>query len=59
MTAEEAVAALKSVDVAVEKCASYVDKVTDPQAIANDYVFDWKLSSGKYEGKTIKLVATW
>ena len=58
MTAEEAVAALKSVDVAVEKCASYVDKVTDPQAIANDYVFDWKLSSGKYEGKTIKLVAT-
>ena len=58
MTAEEAVAALKSVDVAVEKCASYVDKVTDPQAIANDYVFDWKLTSGKYEGKTIKLVAT-
>ena len=58
MTSDEAVAALGAVDVACEKCVGYEAKCSDPQAIANDYVFDWTLSSGKYEGKTIKLVAT-
>lgn len=58
LTSDEAIAAISAIDVAIEKCVGYDAKVTDPQAIENDYVFDWTLSSGKYEGKTIKLVAT-
>ena len=57
-TSDEAIAALSAVDVAAEKCVGYIGKCSDPQAIANDYVFDWTLSSGRYEGRTIKLVAT-
>lgn len=58
MTSDEAVAALSAIDVSIEKCAGYEAKCTDPQALENDYMFPWTLSSGKYEGKTIMIPAT-
>ena len=57
MTADEAVAALKGADIAVGKCISSLDSVSDPQVVANDYVFDWTLSSGPWEGKKMKMPA--
>ncbi len=57
MTADEAVAALKGADIAVAKCISSLDSLSDPQVTANGYVFDWKVSTGPWEGKTMKMCA--
>lgn len=58
MTQDEAVAALSTIDVAVERCAGVIDTTTDPQVLENDYLFDWTMSSGMLEGKTVKLPAS-
>ena len=57
MTADEAVAALKGADIAVGKCISSLDSISDPQVVANDYVFDWTVSSGPWAGKKMKMAA--
>lgn len=55
MTADEAVAALKGADIAVAKCISSLDSLSDPQVTANDYVFDWEVSTGPWAGQTMKM----
>lgn len=58
MTQEEAVQALSAIDVAVEPCNGVIDTVDDPQALENRYLFNWTLSSGLAEGKTVKMPAS-
>ena len=58
MTSAEAVAALAAVDVSAERCCSSLDSVSDPQALENDYFFDWKLSTGPFAGKPMKMPAS-
>lgn len=55
MTSDEAVAALRGADISVAKCISSLDSVSDPQITANDYVFDWKMSTGPWAGQTMKM----
>ncbi len=57
MTSDEAVAALKGADIAVGKCISSLEAMEDPQVVANNYVFDWTVSSGPWEGKKMKMAA--
>lgn len=57
MTSDEAVAALKGADIAVGKCISSLDSISDPQVVANDYVFDWVVSSGPWQGQHMKMAA--
>ena len=58
MTSDEAVEALSAIDIAVQKCQGSVDCVNDPQALENNYFFDWVFSDGPYAGKAVKLPAS-
>lgn len=55
MTSDETVAALRGADIAVAKCISSLESIQDPQVIANDYVFDWKVNEGPWAGQTMKM----
>lgn len=57
MTSDEAVAALKGADIAVAKCSSSLEALSDPQVTANGCVFDWKVTTGPWSGQTMKMCA--
>lgn len=57
MTSDQAVAALRGADIAVAKCISSLETISDPQVTANDYVFDWKVNEGPWAGRIMKMCA--
>ena len=57
MTSDEAVEALKKADIAVAKCISSLDSLSDPQVTENHFVFDWQVNEGPWQGETMKMCA--
>lgn len=55
---QEAIDALSAIDISAELCRGIKDTLNDPQALENDYLFDWTLSSGVKAGQTVKLPAS-
>lgn len=55
LTVEEAVERVSACDISISRCYASIDAMSDPQALENDYVFDWTLSSGAFAETTVKM----